>query len=51
MNLITEVTEGMDNSGDSRSAIAAAERALNGAILAAQISESYEEYLDIFNHF
>ena len=51
MNLITEVTEGMDNSGDSRSAIAAAERAVHGAILAAQISENYEEYLDIFDHF
>ena len=51
MNLITEITESLDNSGDSRSAIAASERALNGAILAAEISESYEEYLQIFDHF
>jgi hypothetical protein len=51
MNLITEITESMDNAGDSRSAIAASERALNGAILAAEISESYEEYLKIFDHF
>src|SRR5262249_40330759 len=29
----------------------ASERALNGAILAAEISESYEEYLEIFEHF
>src|SRR5260370_38608613 len=27
------------------------ERALNGAILAAEISESYEEHLEIFGHF
>src|ERR1700730_19292791 len=51
MNLITEITESMDNSGDSRSAIAASERALNGAILAAEISESYEEHLEICDHF
>ena len=51
MNLITELTEGIDNSGVSRSAIAASERALNGAILAAEISKSFEEYLEIFDHF
>ena len=51
MSLITEVTESIDNSGDSRPAIAASERTLNGAILAAEISESYEEYLEIFDHF
>jgi hypothetical protein len=51
MNHITEVTEGIDNSSDSRPAIAASERALNDAILAAEISESYEEYLEIFDHF
>src|SRR5260221_13535384 len=51
MNLITEVTESIDNPGDSRSTITASERALNGAILAAEISESYEEYLEIFDHF
>src|SRR5260221_2536794 len=51
MNLITEGTESIDSSGDSRSAIAASERALNGEILAAEISESYEEHLEIFDHF
>jgi hypothetical protein len=51
MNLITEVTESIDNSGDSRPAIAAYERILNGAILAAEIGRSYEEYLEIFDHF
>ena len=51
MNLITEITESMHNSDDSRSATAASERVLNGAILAAEISESYEEYLEIFDHF
>src|SRR5258705_4883062 len=51
MNLITEVTESIDNPGDSRPATAASERTLNGAILAAEISESYEEYLEIFDHF
>ena len=29
----------------------ASERALNGAILAAEISDGYEEYLKIFDHF
>ena len=51
MNLTTEITKTMDNSGDSRSAIAASERALNGAILAAEISESFEEHLEIFDYF
>ena len=51
MGLITEATESVSNSDDSRSAIAASERALNGAILAAEISESYEEYLEILDHF
>src|SRR5260370_19378847 len=51
MNLIGEVNESIDNSGDSRPAIIASERALNGAILAAEISESYEEHLEIFDHF
>ena len=51
MNLITEITESMHNSDDSRSATAASERVLNGAILAAEISESYEKYLEIFDHF
>src|SRR5260370_7917081 len=47
----TEVTESMGNSRDSRPTITASERALNGAILAAEISESYEEHLEIFDHF
>ncbi len=51
ISLITDVTESINNSSDLRPAIAASERALNGAILAAEISESYEEYLDIFDHF
>ena len=51
MSLITEVTESTSNSRDSRSTIVASERVLNGAILAAEISESYEEYLEIFDHF
>ena len=36
---------------DSRPTIIASERVLNGAILAAEISESYEEHLEIFDHF
>jgi hypothetical protein len=45
-----EGTKSMGNSRDSRPTNAS-ERALNGAILAAEISESYEEYLKIFDHF
>ncbi len=48
---ITEGIKSMGNSRDSRSTITASERVLNGAILAAEISESYEEYLEIFDHF
>jgi hypothetical protein len=48
---ITEATESTGNSRDSSPTIAASEWALNGAILAAEISESYEEYLEIFDHF
>src|SRR5258708_35999707 len=51
MGLITEAIESVSNSLDSRPTITASERALNGAILAAEISESYEEYLEIFDHF
>src|ERR1043166_6347876 len=51
MGLITEATERVSNSRDSSRTIAASERALNGAILAAEISESYEEYLEIFDRF
>ena len=47
----TEGTKSMGHSRDSRPTITASERALNGAILAAQISESYEEHLEIFDHF
>jgi hypothetical protein len=49
--LITEVTESIDQSRDGTPTIAASERVLNGAIQAAEISESYEEYLEIFDHF
>ena len=51
MGLITEATESVSNSRDSSPAIAASERALNSAILAAEINESYEEYLEVFDHF
>ena len=47
----TEGTKSMGHSRDSRPTITASERALNGAILAAEISESYEEHLEIFDHF
>jgi len=47
----TEGAKSMGNSRDSRPTITASERALNGAILAAQISESYEEHLEIFDRF
>ena len=51
MGLITEATESVSNSRDSSPTIAASERALNSAILAAEINESYEEYLEVFDHF
>src|SRR5215471_9371015 len=51
MSLITEATESVSNFRDSSPTTAASERVLNGAILAAEISESYEEYLEIFDHF
>src|SRR5258708_29524127 len=47
----TEGTKSMGNSRDSRPTITASERALNGAILVAEISECYEEHLEIFDHF
>src|SRR5258708_4989656 len=47
----TEGTKSMGNSRDSRATITASERALNGAILAAEIGESYEEHLEIFDRF
>jgi hypothetical protein len=51
MGLITEGTESMGNFRDSIPTIAASERTLNSAILAADISESYEKYLEILDHF
>ena len=51
MGLVTEGTESVSNSRDSSPTIAASERALNSAILAAEINESYEEYLEVFDHF
>jgi len=36
---------------DLRPTITASERALNGAILAADISESFEKHLEIFDRF
>jgi len=51
MGLITEATESVSKSRDSRSTVAASERALNSEILAAEISEGFEEYLKIFDHF
>jgi len=47
MGLITEATESVSKSRDSRSTVAASERALNSEILAAEISEGFEEYLKI----
>lgn len=43
-----------DNTGNSSElsrTASASERVLNGAILAAEIDRSYEEYLEIFDHF
>jgi hypothetical protein len=51
MGLITEATESVNNSRDSSSTVAASERVLNSAILAAEISESFEEHLKVFDHF
>ena len=42
MGIITEATESVSNSRDLRSTVAASERTLNSAILAAEISESFE---------
>ena len=51
MDLITEATESLSDSRDSSLTVAASERVLNSAILTAEISESYEEYFEIFDHF
>ena len=48
---IIEVAENTGNSDESSRTIPGSERALNGAILAAEIDRSYEEYLEIFDHF
>ena len=49
--LITDASESGSNSRDSSSTVAASERVLNNAILAAEISESFEEHLKVFDHF
>jgi hypothetical protein len=46
-----ELSRDTGNSRESSRTISASERALNGAILAAEIDRSYEEYLGIFDHF
>lgn len=48
---IIEATESTGNSQESSRAISASEQVLNAAILAAEIDRSYEEYLEIFDHF
>jgi integrase len=47
------LTGGAEGAGDAQdpSRTIASERALNGAIVAAHISQSFEEYLEIFDHF
>jgi hypothetical protein len=46
------ITGGADGAGvQDPSRTIASERALNGAIVAADISQSFEEYLEIFDHF
>ena len=47
------LTGGAEGAGDAQdpSRTIASERALNGAIVAADISQSFEEYLEIFDHF
>jgi len=47
------ITGGAEGAGDAQdpSRTIASERALNGAIVAADISRSFEEYLEIFDHF
>ncbi len=47
------LTGGAEGAGDAQdpSRTIASERALNGAIVAADISQSVEEYLEIFDHF
>jgi len=47
------LTGGAEGAGDAQdpSRTIASERALNGAIVTADISQSFEEYLEIFDHF
>src|SRR5437899_1062766 len=49
IGLITGGAEGAGAQDPSRTI--ASERALNSAILAADISQSFEEYLEIFDHY
>jgi len=51
IGLITGGAEGAGDAQDRSRTIAASERALNGAIVAAEIGRSYEEYLEIFDYF
>jgi len=47
------ITGGAEDVGDAQdpSRTIASEQALNGAIVSADISQSFEEYLEIFDHF
>jgi hypothetical protein len=47
------ITRGAEGAGDAEdpSRTIASERVLNGAIVAADISQSFEEYVEIFDHF
>jgi len=51
MGLLLKAPKSMGNSRDSRPTITRFRAGLNGAILAAEISECYEEHLEIFDHF
>ena len=48
---IIDAIKNAGNSRESSRTISGSEQALNGAILAAEIDGSYEEYLEIFDHF
>ena len=50
MGRIMEQAKDAGDAQDPRRMIAS-ERALNGAIVAADMSQSFEEYLEIFDHF
>jgi hypothetical protein len=51
IGLITGGAEGAGDAQDPSRTIAASERALNGAIVAADISQSFEENLEILRSF